>query len=152
VEIEPLPMLRSLANLLQHTLDGRIELSVDVNRGCPPCFADDRALTDALEQLVRNARDAMPDGGHLALVAGAARLADGSPAVRFTVSDSGVGMTEEVAAFAARPFCSANDDDPLRGLGLAAVAGFARQSGGAFELRSARGRGTAASLLLPRVR
>jgi len=151
VAIEPLPFLRSLANLLQRTLDRRIEVTVDVNDSCPPCSADCPGLTDALEHLVRNARDAMPDGGHLSLVAGPARLADGSPAVRFAVSDSGVGMTDDRAALATRPFYSSNEWDPLRGLGLSAVEGFARQSGGAFELRTALGRGTTASLLLPRL-
>ena len=152
VKVDPGSLLRSLAGTLHYTLDSRIAVSCDVSDGCPPCHADLQALTDALVHLVANARDAMPDGGSLALVAEPSRLADGSPAVRLAVSDSGIGMTEATIKAAVQPFFSSHSTDPLRGLGLPAAEGFARQSGGALELRSVVGRGTTASLVLPRHR
>ena len=148
-DVELLPLLASFANLLRGTLDARIDVTVDVRKSCPPCRTDARALEDALQHLAVNARDAMPEGGRLGLLAAPARFADGSPAVAVVVIDSGHGMTAAVAEHAIKPFFTTRSESPLAGIGLAAVAGFARQSGGTVSLETWPGQGTRVTLQLP---
>ena len=123
VDVELLPLLASFAAMLRGTLDDRIKVGVDVSKACPPCRTDARALETALQHLAVNARDAMPRGGRLDLMAAPAWFADGSPAVAVTVLDGGHGMTE-------------------------AVAGFARQSGGTVTIETWPGDGTRVTLRL----
>jgi signal transduction histidine kinase len=149
--VELLPLLSSMDDMLGRVLDPSIDVSVVVARDCPPCRVDARALEEALLTLVINARDAMPRGGRLRLSACADLLPDGSSAVAVSVLDSGAGMTPEVAQRAARPFFTTKMDHPLAGLGLAAVEGFVRQSGGSMALRSSAGAGTTVTLRLPRL-
>ena len=140
-----------MAERLRGALDDRIEVKVEVERGCAACHADARALDDALLNLVVNARDAMPHGGCIGLSAqDGCRLADESPAVALSISDSGVGMTAEVAERAATPFFTTKTNAPWAGMGLAAVQGFVTQSGGSMAVRSSPHAGTTVTLYLPR--
>lgn len=128
-------------------------MAVEVERGCAACHADAQALDDALLHLIVNARDAMPDGGCLGLSAHEGGwLADDSPAVALSVSDSGVGMTADVAERAALPFFTTKMNAPWAGMGLSAVHGFVRQSGGTMAVRSSPNAGTTVTLNLPRHR
>lgn len=102
--------------------------------------------------LVVNARDAMPDGGRLGLSAQEGRLPDDSPAVALSVSDSGVGMTADVTQRAALPFFTTKTNAPWAGMGLSAVYGFVRQSGGSMTVRSSSNAGTTVTLYLPQHR
>jgi signal transduction histidine kinase len=149
-DVELLPLLASFANLLRGTLDDRIEVSVDVRNACPPCRTDARALEAALQHLAVNARDAMPEGGRLDLLAAPVCFANGSSAVAVVVLDSGHGMTAAVAERAMEAFFSTRPANPLAGLGLTAVAGYARQSGGTVTLETWPGEGTRVTLHLPR--
>src|SRR5664280_1372941 len=126
---------------------------VEVERGCAACHADAQALDDALLHLIVNARDAMPDGGCLGLSAHEGGwLTDDSPAVALSVSDSSVGMTADVAERAALPFFTTKMNAPWAGMGLSAVHGFVRQSGGTMAVRSSPNAGTTVTLNLPRHR
>lgn len=141
-------LLVLFAQTLQQALDVGVQVAVEVSPECPPCLADRRALEAALVELVVNARDGMPNGGRLGLHADPRTLPGGSRAVCFAVSDSGTGMDPDVLALAAQPFYSTKGGRHL-GMGLAAVEGFARQSGGCLQLRSWRRQGTIASVVLP---
>ena len=147
--VEMLPLLCALAHLLHRTLDTRVSLTVQVDDNCPPCHVDPQALEDALVNLVINARDAMPHGGRLRLAARLGRPANGLPTVALTVFDSGLGMETNTALCAELPFFTTKTNDPLAGLGLAAVEGFARQSGGSMQLQTSMGTGTSVTLTLP---
>jgi signal transduction histidine kinase len=142
------PLLNSLARTLRRTLDASIAVTVDIAPDCPPCLVDERALEDALINLVVNARDAMPQGGRLQFRARPYPLFDGRPGVALSVSDSGVGMTPDVAMQATAPFFSTKSGDALAGLGLTAASGFASQSGGFLELDSSSGAGTTVIMYL----
>jgi signal transduction histidine kinase len=150
--VELSPLLLAVADTLRRTLDKRIDVTVHVDDNCPPCHVDAHALEEALIHLAINARDAMPDGGHLRLGACAAEQPTGVSCVQLTVTDSGRGMSSDVARRAALPFFTTKIDEPLAGLGLAAVEGFAQQSGGLLELRTSSGIGTSAMLRLPSAR
>jgi len=115
-------------------------------------------LESAIINLAVNARDAMPDGGRLTIAASnavldAAAVQHNAEAVPGTyavvsVSDTGTGMTPEVAAKAFEPFFTTKGTGGS-GLGLSMVHGFVRQSGGHTRLYSEPGRGTTISLYLP---
>ncbi len=147
--VELLPLLCTLAHVVHEARHPHVDVSVRVEPDCPPCLVDRQALEAALLHLVGNACAAMPMGGRLRFSAEACRLHDGRSCIELAVSDSGTGMTPEVAAHATEPFFTTRPQDAWAGLGLAAVVGFSVQSGGSLELRSAPGSGTTVTLLLP---
>jgi len=122
-------------------------------------LCDPNQLESALLNLAINARDAMPDGGRLAIATANVRFdsvtAD-TPAlspgdyVSISVTDTGVGMSAEVAARAFDPFFTTKPIGQGTGLGLSMIYGFARQSNGHVTIDSKLGRGTSVKLYLPR--
>ena len=121
--------------------------------------ADAAQLEQVLVNLVLNARDAMPQGGRLAIEtsnrdvkAKEARALDvaAGPFVELLVRDNGVGIPPDVQARIFEPFFTTKPKGAGTGLGLSMVYGFVKQSGGAVTVDSAIGKGTTFSLLLPR--
>ncbi|MEZ0494940.1 ATP-binding protein [Sphingomonas sp. IW22] len=133
--------------------DITLEIPLSGVEGRP--FADPNQLEDAVVNLVLNAIDAMPYGGHLSLSTELLTLQepqdDLKPGsyVALTVRDTGVGMERDVLARATEPFFTTRGAGNARGLGLSVVDGFARQSGGTLLLRSEPDEGTEARLILP---
>jgi len=113
------------------------------------CCADRGGLESALLNLCVNAGHAMPDGGAIQVAVSAAMLDDGAY-VAFSVVDAGVGMSAETLARATEPYFTTRAGRGGTGLGLSGVRDFARRSGGALKLVSQEGRGTTATLYLPR--
>jgi signal transduction histidine kinase len=113
----------------------------------------------ALECLIRNAAEAMPDGGRLVVKASNQDwTSDGPPGdervppgryVLVEVADAGAGMTRQVAERAFEPFFTSKGLAEHTGLGLSFVHGCVRQSGGHVTLDSREGRGTTVRLYLP---
>jgi signal transduction histidine kinase/ActR/RegA family two-component response regulator len=121
--------------------------------------ADAAQLEQVLVNLALNARDAMAQGGRLAIetanrnvTAGEARVLDivPGPYVQLHVRDSGVGIPLDVQGRIFEPFFTTKPKGAGTGLGLSMVYGFVKQSGGAITVDSVPGRGTTFSLLLPR--
>ena len=149
--------LAELKEMLSRSLRGDIEIRVLVPRR--PCLVkvDPSELELALLNLAFNARDAMPSGGTLTIMAkpvvlrGKMReegLSGEFVAVR--LADTGDGIAPDVLPRVFEPFFTTKDVGKGTGLGLSQVYGFARQSGGAATITSAVGRGTAITLFLPR--
>jgi signal transduction histidine kinase/CheY-like chemotaxis protein len=147
--------------LLRRTLGEHIECVFRLDEKLWQASVDPGQLTSALLNLVLNARDAMPSGGTLTVavqntsldesdvdVSGEARPGD---YIRVAVSDTGTGMTAEVAGRAFEPFFTTKDVGKGTGLGLSMVYGFARQSGGLMQIRSEPGQGTVVRLFFPRI-
>jgi nitrogen-specific signal transduction histidine kinase/CheY-like chemotaxis protein len=160
--LEPHPVdLHSLRNavvdLLTHTLGGLMNFEWEIGDGVWRVFADRAQLELALMNLIINARDAMPAGGTVTIVAenrkvGAGEL-PGAPAgdyVRLAIRDSGTGIPRENLEKVLEPFFTTKEVGKGSGLGLSMVYGFAKQSNGAFLLDSEPGEGTTAELWLPR--
>ena len=115
--------------------------------------ADPLQLELAILNLAVNARDAMPDGGTLKITAS---RCDGSAApdlavgdyVALSISDTGVGMSPEVAARALEPFFTTKEVGKGTGMGLSMVFGVLRQSHGSLRIDSEPGKGTCVTLFL----
>jgi CheY-like chemotaxis protein len=122
-------------------------------------MCDPGQLESALLNLCVNARDAMPDGGWLVITteelvlseADVANAEDAQPGryATIAVSDTGSGMTPEVAAHVFEPFFTTKPLGQGTGLGLSQIYGFIRQSGGIVQLQTAPGKGTVVRLCLP---
>jgi CheY-like chemotaxis protein len=120
---------------------------------------DPLQLETALLNLAINARDAMKDGGKLTIEAGNIFFDDShhddavepGQYVVLAVTDTGTGMSPEVAAQAFEPFFSTKAAEGKgTGLGLSMVYGFVKQSGGHVNIHSEVGHGTTVKLYLPR--
>jgi CheY-like chemotaxis protein len=149
-----------MLEMIRRTLGGDISIEVDLQADLWPMLADKGQVDSALLNLAVNARDAMPEGGRLTIETGnvhldedyAARNAEVTPGeyVMLAVSDTGVGMSPEVAQHAFDPFFTTKDVGRGSGLGLSMIYGFAKQSGGHVKIYSEAGHGTTIRLYLPR--
>ena len=149
----------SLEDLLRRTIGETIDLEIVAADDLWGTLCDPNQLESALLNLAINARDAMPDGGRLVIATANARLdsvtAD-TPALSpgdyicIAVTDTGVGMSAEVAARAFDPFFTTKPIGQGTGLGLSMIYGFARQSNGHVTIDSRIGQGTSVRLYLPR--
>jgi CheY-like chemotaxis protein len=155
VEIEA--MESSVTGLLAHTLGGLVELRWRVPKGVWQAFADPAQLELALMNLIINARDAMDDGGTIVITAENHMVQNSTTDdlkpghyVVLTVGDTGCGIPAEMIEEVLQPFVTTKEIGKGTGLGLSMVYGFAKQSNGAFRLRSKIGEGTQAEIWLPR--
>jgi PAS domain S-box-containing protein len=149
----------SLEDLLRRTIGETIDLSIVASDDLWTTLCDPNQLESALLNLAINARDAMPDGGKLTISTANARI-DGvsadAPALSpgeyicIDVTDTGTGMSPEVAARAFDPFFTTKPIGQGTGLGLSMIYGFARQSNGHATIESRVGHGTSIKLYLPR--
>lgn len=147
-------MVEGMLGLVTQALGPAIEAIINIAPNLPPAKVDRNQLELALLNLCVNARDAMPDGGTLAIRGEATTIAsgDGLPIGEYlclSVSDTGAGMNPEMLNRAAEPFYSTKDIGKGSGLGLSMVHGLAAQSGGMLTLQSAQGFGTTATIWLP---
>ena len=155
--IELASLQGAVLELLTHTLGGLVNLEWRVEDGIWAVFADQAQLELALVNLIINARDAMPDGGTVTILA-ENRCANGGelPAisaghyVRLAVRDTGTGISADILEKVMEPFFTTKEVGKGSGLGLSMVYGFAKQSDGAFRIESKPGSGTSAELWLPR--
>jgi signal transduction histidine kinase/ActR/RegA family two-component response regulator len=150
-----LEMSRMLGRLIGEHIAIDLQLSPDA---CT-VRADAAQLEQAIVNLGVNARDAMQEGGRLAIAtsnrelsaadAGALGLQPG-PYVTLLVCDSGTGIPHDIKPRIFDPFFTTKPQGQGTGLGLAMVYGFVRQSGGAVTVESEPGRGSVFTLFLPR--
>ena len=160
VSIEVNGLISSLIDLMTRTLGEDIEIRTALASDVWPARVDESQLENALLNLAINARDAMPDGGTLTIetvnrqIDGryARNHADIQPGdyVVISVTDTGVGMSEEVLEHAFEPFFTTKSAGKGTGLGLSMIHGFVKQSGGFIWLYSEPGQGTTVTLYLPR--
>jgi nitrogen-specific signal transduction histidine kinase len=155
-------VVKQTERMLRWLAGERIEL---VLRLCPhlgTIKADCGLLKQTLLSLTANSREAMPQGGtftietaNVELEQAAARQRGGvqpGPYVVLTVRDTGLGMDADTRARMFEPFFTTKGVGKGRGLGLAAVYGIVRQSGGFIEVESAPQAGTTVRLYFPQVK
>ncbi|MBW8295476.1 PAS domain S-box protein [Sphingopyxis sp.] len=149
-------LVGGMMELLQRSLGPSFVIDTHFPSGLPAVSADINQLEMALLNLAVNARDAMPSGGAISIVAREREIRRGEVSglapgryVRLTVADEGACMDAETLARAADPFFTTKGVGKGTGLGLSMVHGFAQQIGGALELESEMNQGTSAHIWLP---
>ncbi|MFN3945644.1 MAG: CHASE domain-containing protein [Allosphingosinicella sp.] len=149
--LAPNLLVASMSELIRRTIGETIRLEAALGKDVGPVFADPTQLENAILNLAINARDAMPDGGVLKIETTArGPQGQGGSWVTIAVSDTGHGMSPDIAERAIEPFFTTKEVGRGTGLGLSQVYGFVRQSGGAFRLLSSPGAGTTVEIHLPR--
>ncbi|MCW1413744.1 PAS domain S-box protein [Rhizobium sp. 1AS11] len=154
-------LVSGFSDLLRRTLSEDIKLSTVIDGSGMNVLVDSSQLQNAILNIALNARDAMPKGGSLTTTISRVHLdadyAKMYPEVRtgnfvlITMTDTGIGMTEEVRKRAMEPFFTTKEVGSGTGLGLSMVYGFVKQSGGHLQLYSEVGRGTTARIYLPAI-
>ena len=121
-----------------------IHISLEIR--CPAALmimGDESEMREVLVNLVFNAVDAMPHGGTLAMSA-----REENESIEISVSDTGIGMTEETRLRVFDPFFTTKDKLGM-GLGLAVSYGIIRRHEGTVDVESQSGAGTTFRIRLP---
>ncbi|HWP05912.1 MAG TPA: PAS domain S-box protein [Polyangiaceae bacterium] len=152
-------VLTRLAPMVRSLVGEHIRVSLGLDPELPPVRVDVGSLERVIMNLVVNARDAMSNGGSLALATRAERLdaqaveqhpelTPGGYAL-LEVTDTGTGIAPEVAARLFEPFFTTKAPGSGTGLGLAMCHGIVTQAGGKIAVRSEAGRGATFQVYLP---
>ena len=160
VEVDVNALVLESAKLLHPTLGEHIEITPLLAEDAWTALADPNQLTTAVLNLAINARDAMPNGGKLALETSnvfldenyASMHSEVTPGnyVMIAVSDTGSGIPPALLERVFEPFFTTKEVGRGTGLGLSMVFGFVKQSGGHVKIYSEEGHGTSVKIYLPR--
>ncbi|MBI1182076.1 MAG: response regulator [Alphaproteobacteria bacterium] len=152
-------MLARVEGLARRTLGEGIKVVTAIDRHLPQVKADEAQLESGILNLCLNARDAMAEGGRITIRAreeivdqdGSVEYDGVAPGhyVSICVTDTGTGMTPDVAQRAFEPFFSTKPQGKGTGLGLSMVYGLLKQLGGGARIDTALGQGTSVFLFLP---
>ncbi len=149
-----------MEKLLRRTIPAAVRVSTQVSASLWPIKVDIGQLEQVIMNLVLNAKDAMPEGGHLTLstenvVVDPLRGRNEPPVpgrfVRLRVSDTGSGIPPELQRRVFEPFFTSKARGNGTGLGLATVRAHVERAGGYIAFDSVPGRGTTFDVYLPAV-
>jgi PAS domain S-box-containing protein len=152
-------VLDGMSVMLKRLIGTEVEL--DIVRGPQPTriVADPAQIEQVILNLVINARDAMPSGGHLRIIVAAVDSDDGHPLAhlerrreryaRLSVSDTGTGIDEATRARLFEPFFTTKEEGKGSGLGLSIVYGIVNQGDGHIAVVSEPGKGATFHIYLP---
>ena len=147
-------------NMLRRLIGEDIEL-VTLPQSLRMVRVDPGQIQQVLMNLISNARDALPSGGKIIMetadvflddeTAGRALESATGEHVMLAVSDTGIGMTQEVMAHIFEPFFTTKEVGRGTGLGLSTCHGIVSQNGGYISVESELGKGTSFKIFFPRV-
>jgi signal transduction histidine kinase len=147
-----------METMLRRLIGPEIDFRI-VRNASPTVRADPAQIEQVMLNLVINARDAMPEGGHLTVTVDevdldewAAAMMGETPAGRYSrlsVTDTGTGMDEQTRAKLFEPFFTTKAQGKGTGLGLSIVYGIVKQSGGHITVASEPGQGATFLIYLP---
>ncbi|WP_343565196.1 ATP-binding protein [Kiloniella sp. b19] len=150
------PLIRKLEDLISTSLTSSIDIRIALEDELWSVAVNPGDFEDALINLVLNARDAMPNGGCLTIRTSNETLDLGSYSpcdfVVVSVSDDGMGMTQEEQQKIFTPYFTTKSKDSGTGLGLTMVKNFIKNANGYINVASEKGNGSTFSLYLPRNR
>jgi signal transduction histidine kinase len=158
-QIDANKMVSDMSELLRRTLGETVQLETVLAGGLWRIHADPSQLENSIINLAVNARDAMPEDGKITIETANVHLDDRYAAehavragqyVLVAVTDTGVGMSQEVVDKAFDPFFTTKGVGKGTGLGLSQVYGFVKQSDGHIKIYSEPGHGTIVKLYMPR--
>ena len=148
-----------MQRMLQPMFGPTIHLTASLDPALGIVIADPAQIEQVIMNMAVNARDAMPHGGELTIATVNVQLgknqvhwhADATPGsyIRLTVSDTGVGMSDDVKARLFDPFFTTKAVGRGTGLGLSTCIGIIKQTGGFIDVDSAPGKGTTFQVFLP---
>jgi PAS domain S-box-containing protein len=154
-------IVRETGKMLNRLISEDVRITTELEPELGSIRADRGQVEQILMNLATNARDAMPGGGTLSIRTENAELGEDDVArypyvkpgqyVRLSVSDTGMGMSEEVRSHIFEPFFTTKQKGRGTGLGLATVYGIVKQSGGYIWTSSSLGAGASFNIYLPRV-
>jgi signal transduction histidine kinase/CheY-like chemotaxis protein len=160
-QIDVNKLIGGISEFLRRSVGERVEIETVGAGGVWKVEADPGELETAIINLGINARDAMPDGGKLTIETSNAFLDENycrqhhdvrsGQYVLISVTDTGTGMSPDVAERVFEPFFTTKTVGQGTGLGLSQVYGFVRQSGGHVKVYSEPGEGTSVKIYLPRL-
>ena len=148
-------VISGLAGMLRRLLGERIAIDIRLKSEPVTTRADYRHLEQVVMNLAVNARDAMPEGGTLTICTDLVELpgdrvhTQTKRIARMWVTDTGVGMTDEVKGRIFEPFFTTKGPDKGSGLGLATVFGIVEQASGCLDVDSTPGVGSTFRIDLP---
>jgi PAS domain S-box-containing protein len=159
VSLQVSHLLHEIEKLVLQTLPKSIDIETDIDATLWTVSGDVTQLHQVLMNLCVNARDAMPEGGHLTIQA-ENRVLDEEQAraylgaiagsyVAITISDTGIGMVPEVLDRIFAPFFTTKPIGKGTGLGLSAVLGIVKSHGGFVDVQSQTGNGSTFTVFLP---
>jgi PAS domain S-box-containing protein len=151
--------IQGLRDILSRVVGADIALEVSFEKSLGAIKADPTQMEQILMNLCLNARDAMVGGGKLSISTRNVSLtssregrligARGGSYVELSVTDTGHGISKEVAERVFEPFFSTKEKDKGTGLGLSSVYGIVQQCGGDIELISEPGQGASFRVYFP---
>jgi two-component system, NtrC family, sensor kinase len=152
-------IIRKVDHFLHRIIGEDIELKSSIAGTELTVMADSGQIEQVLMNLATNARDAMPQGGLLAINSEATRFSDADVKfgeieragmyARISVSDTGHGMDKATLEKIFEPFFTTKEVGKGTGLGLAIVYGIIKQHGGTIRVYSEPGQGTTFKIYLP---
>ncbi|HEY2033823.1 MAG TPA: ATP-binding protein [Rhizomicrobium sp.] len=152
--------IAEMHQLLNRLVGEDIEIKLENAPDLWPINADESQLTNAIMNLVVNARDAMPKGGAITIRTANQSVPQAMPLgtaimpaddyVRIDVADQGTGIAKEHIGKIFDPFFTTKPVGQGTGLGLATVYGIVKQTGGYITVDSELNKGTTFSIFLPR--
>jgi two-component system, cell cycle sensor histidine kinase and response regulator CckA len=153
-------LILDMERLLRRVIGDHIVLVTELAPDLGFVMVDPGQIEQVIVNLAVNARDAMPNGGTLRIQTANVTVttpptyqAPALPAsdyIRLTISDTGVGMDEQVREHVFEPFFTTKGAERGTGLGLATCYGIVVQHGGAIDVASQPGAGTTFVIYLPR--
>ncbi len=164
--VKPVPVdlnavVSNMGKMIGRLIGEDVEVANATEPGLGCIQADPGQIEQVIVNLVVNARDAMPQGGRLAIRTANIDLDDAhagegmgvkpGPYVVLALSDTGVGMDAETQSHLFEPFFTTKEPGKGTGLGLATVHGIIRQAGGCVRVTSEVGQGTTFKIYFPRV-
>jgi CheY-like chemotaxis protein len=145
--------------MVRRIIGDDVSVGVRLAPDLAPVEADQAQIERVILNLAANARDAMPDGGRLTIETQNVELDEDFVSARgegtagrnvlLAVSDTGVGMSEDVQRHLFEPFFTTKSPSAGTGLGLSTVFGVVKQSGGSIYVYSEEARGTTFKIYLP---
>lgn len=159
VSLQVSHLLIEIEKLVLQTLPKSIDIETDIKPNLWTVSGDVTQLHQVLMNLCVNARDAMPEGGHLSIRAEnwvldeeQAKAYLGAIAgsyVAITIMDTGIGMAPDVLDRIFDPFFTTKPIGKGTGLGLSAVLGIVKSHGGFVDVQSQTGNGSTFTVFLP---
>jgi signal transduction histidine kinase len=152
-------LVRDIDKMLRRIIGEDVRLNIRLDPALPQVQVDPTHIHQVIMNLAVNSRDAMPNGGAIAIETGHARIGEegaashvglqaGSYAV-LTFSDTGIGMDAATRAHIFEPFFTTKEKGKGTGLGLSIVYGIVKQNGGEILVDSEPGQGTVFRIYIP---